>query len=838
MFLKRQYDSSIFDIRLIFSNKRQGARDKGRGARDERRGTRGEGQISPQPSAFNLFKSSPASAQSSSTPPSHTRNGFAQVGQIRNQKSEIRNKISRFISQFPLLTTLLLWTMVYGLWTPSQAQTLTGFVYEQDEKGKKIPLVGANVFWLESQTGTATDTDGKFSLKIPVPHEPLVVSYIGYENDTIHVHGSEPFEVRLMQAQTLSEVEVKGRKEGTIYSTTKTINQITLNEKELQKAACCNLSESFETEGSVDVMYRDGVTGAKEIQMLGLSGTYTQMLRENIPALRGLANAYGMAYIPGTWIQSIQISKGAGSVVNGYESMTGQINIELRKPLCDEPRFFLNVFGNSLGRSEGNLHLSKRFNDKVGSLLLLHGSNVAPKIDFNDDSFLDIPRTTQVNVYNRWETLFSEKVEMQTGFQAVYERRLAGQTFFNPDENIFTQDAYGVLLNTQRYEGFNKLGLLLNRDKKQSIGFIVNGLYHRQDGYYGRNIYDGTQKSFYANIIPQTEIGNEQHLLKTGVSFMYDDYDEVFGNLRMQRTEIVPGAFAEYHFDFKQKVSVLAGFRTDYHNLFGWQHTPRLHFKYNFTENTVFRISGGRGFRVPNVFIENTNILVSSRQLVVVENPQAEISWNAGTGIMHTFKIDGKDLTMGVEYYRTQFINQLIVDLDQHFAHAYIYNLDGKSFSNNIQADIKWEIVERLGLKITYKYNDVKTTYDGRLLPRMMVPRHNGLVNMGYETANEKWLFNATVHIWGKARLAHNNFTETGMEQNIFAPTFATLNAHITKKWKHIDWYVGGENITNYRQKNPIVDARNPFGSNFDAAMVWGPVIGAVVYTGIRWTIQ
>jgi len=717
------------------------------------------------------------------------------------------------------------------------AQHIEGIVFEKDKNDKIIPLVGANIFWLHTTDGVTTDAEGKFHIDRKEGLSQLVVSYVGYDSDTIEVSGNKNLQIQLIPHQ-LNEVVIQGNDESMVHAITKPINQVTLNEKELQKAACCNLSESFETEGSVDVMYRDGVTGAKEIQMLGLSGTYTQMMRENIPTLRGLATSFGLSYVPGTWIESIQISKGAGSVVNGYESMTGQINLEFRKPEEDEPKMFLNLYGNHLGRVEGNMHLSKRFNPKVGSLLLMHGSNVSPKIDFNDDTFLDIPRSTQVNIYNRWETLFSDKFEMQTGFNVLYENRIGGQTNYNPDVSVTLQDAYGVELNTTRIDGFNKMGIIIDPHKSQSIGFIVNGAYHQQTGFYGKRHYSGRQTTFYGNIIPQTQLGNEMHKLKSGLSFLYDDFNETFEGVELKRTEIVPGAFAEYHFNYEDKVSILAGFRTDYHNLFGWQHTPRLHFKYNFTENTVLRISGGRGFRVPNIFAENTNVLVSSRTITIQGKIQPEISWNAGGGLLHNFFIKEKKLMLSAEFYRTQFINQLIVDLDHHTNEAIFYNLNGKSYSNSFQVDASYEIIEGLNVKLSYKLNDVKTTYNGLLLNRLMVPRHNGLFNVGYTTVNEKWLFDFTLHFNGKARLAHNAYTESGQEYSQFSPTFVTLNAQITKKWKKIDWYLGGENLTNYRQKNPIVDAQNPFGPNFDASMIWGPIVGVVVYTGIRLTLN
>lgn len=727
-------------------------------------------------------------------------------------------------------------TVIYLLLVYSyiKAESITGNVFYK-ENNISTPLIGANVFWLNTTIATSTDTNGYFTIDKKENNTLLIVSYIGFNNDTILVKESTKLSIELKAIKSLKEVIINSQQQSSIQSTTKTINQVTLTEKELKKAACCNLSESFETEGSVDVMYSDAITGAKEIQILGLSGTYTQLMRENIPTLRGLATTFGLGYVPGTFMQSIQISKGAGSVVNGYESMTGQINLEYRKPLCDEPKIFLNLYANHLGRAEANLHLSKRFNEKVGGLLMVHGDNVSTKIDLNNDGFLDIPRSTQFNIYNRWETVFSEKVEMQSGVNVLYEDRIGGQTNFNHKKTVLEQNAYGVDIHTRRIDGFNKLGYLYH--DKHSIGFIMNGVYHQQNAFYGKRKYDGKQTTGYLNIISQNEIANKAHTLKSGFSFLYDNYNEQFDSIILKRTELVPGVFSEYHYD-NNRLSLLLGGRLDYHNLFGLQATPRIHFKYSLTENNIFRISGGRGFRVPNVFAENTNILVSSRNINILEKLRPEVSWNIGASFLKKFLIKEQEASFSVEYYRTQFTNQLITDLDQSTTEAYFYNLKGKSYGNNIQADFFVEIIEALTLRINYKFNDVKTTYNGVLLNKLMTAKHSGLLNIAYTTVNEKWVFDFTTQLNGKARLAHNAFTNESEILNRFSPVFVTLNAQITKKWKKIDWYIGGENLTNFKQGNPIVSAQNPFSPSFDASMVWGPIVGVVVYTGIRLTIQ
>jgi outer membrane receptor protein involved in Fe transport len=721
------------------------------------------------------------------------------------------------------------------------AQRVTGFVSEQvPDTDSLAPVAGANVYWSGTTQATVTDTTGRFIIPRSAQSNLLVVSFVGFKNDTIKIGAESELQVVLKSDQTLDEVTVRGGS-GTIDRLSPHQTEI-ITTRTLAKAACCNLSESFETNASISVSYGDAVTGSKQIQMLGLSGTYIQTNVENIPSLRGLASTFGLNFIPGTWIQSIDIGKGAGSVVNGYESMTGQINVELQKPDTDE-KLFLNTYVNSFGRAELNLNLAHQLNKKWSTGLLTHGSTLRNRIDQNDDGFLDLPLYSQVNAINRWKYQ-GEKLMAQFGVKALVEDRMGGQTGFEKEMRGSTQ-AYGFGAKVNRYEFFSKIARLFPEQPYKGLGLIVNASLHDSKSYFGLTNYDGKQKTLYANLIYQSIIGNTNHSYKTGLSYLLDNYDERYKSLNLARNESVPGAFFEYTFNSLDKFVLVAGGRVDFHNLYGTQWTPRLHLKYNLTDQTILRASAGKGFRVANPLAEYYGNLVSSREVAFREQILPEKTWNYGASVTQDFTIGEMKGNLVVDYYRTDFENQLVADLENP-QYIRFYNLEGKAFANSFQAEANLTPIKRFELKLAYRLFDVKQSIRNAadqnvVLPRMMVSRDRVLFNAGYALPYDKWKFDFTVQWNGKKRIPYmGSVPDHHIPDNMnstMAPSFYNFNAQITRTFPKWDIYLGGENLSNFRQKTPIMGADQPFGERFDAGMAWGPVTGRMIYAGLRYKI-
>lgn len=721
------------------------------------------------------------------------------------------------------------------LFSFSAFSQLKGVVYGHKEKSKE-PLFGAKIRSLQTNEGVVTDDHGQFELTLSknLP-DTLIFSAVGYLNDTLIVTKQDRFaliEVNLFSDLLLPEVLFIHRKQGHTIHKLKTLHVEEIGENELRKAACCNLSESFETNVSVDVNMTDAVSGAKKIQMMGLDGVYTQIQLENLPFMRGLESAYGLGSMPGTWIESIQITKGAGSVVNGYESMAGLINLEVKKPETIE-RFYFNMYANRFGRTELNVHGGGKVNERWKSAYFAHASAMQSETDENNDGFRDIPKTQNYAFLNRWR-YDGKRMEAQLGVNGYWEEKLGGQTAFRPREN---SGLYGVHIQTRHIDAFAKTGFFFPKKPYQSIGFLYQAKYQETDALFGLRRFTGRETRGYFNAIYDGIIGNTNHGIKTGVSLVYADLFQQLDSVRLPRVEIVPGAFAEYTYTGLRWTSVL-GLRADYHNLFGFQVLPRIHGKYKITEKIDFRYTGGKGFRVPNVYIDNLSLLATSRTWVVDTKIQPEVSWNMGGSLVWDFRLFEKDWSWVSDYYYTFFENQWIVDRDQSLTAIYFRNWSGQSFSHSVQTELSVKPIKGLELRAAYKYLDVRSFYGGSLQQQVMIPSHRGFFNAGYITRNKRWEFDGTISIYGKSRL-HESLDETGgLKHDHYSAVFALVNAQITHVYKKWDFYIGGENITNYKQQNPIIDAANPFSPQFDATRVWAPIQGVNVYVGVRYKLK
>jgi outer membrane receptor for ferrienterochelin and colicins len=720
------------------------------------------------------------------------------------------------------------------------AQYTSGRIYT-DNGEKKETLPGVIVFWENTSLATTSDTLGVFQIKNPdnFPAK-LIISIIGFTPDTILIKNPSnvPLEITLKNTLTLKEVTVGNKIPSTSYSMFNPINVETINKKELLKAACCNLSESFSTNASVDVMFNDAVSGAKTIQMLGLNGSYTQILSENMPMLRGLSSNYGLNYIPGTWIENIRVTKGAGSVVNGYESISGQINLEFLKPEQQKERLFINTYANHRGRLEANVHYAPKINSKWNTLLFLHSSDLSTKNDMNNDSFLDMPLTRQYNVFNRWNYHNNKNIEAQFGIKALHETRQGGQTNFNINSDKGSLNAYGIGINTNVVEGFSKIGFLFPSTPYKSIGLQTSGKWQQQNMFFGLKEYTGEEKNMYANLIFANIINNTNHKYKIGTSYLYDVFTEKFNDSSFARTESVPGIFTEYTYTHAENFSLVTGIRADAHNLYGMQYTPRLHMRYNPKKLTTLRLSAGRGFRVANIFIDNQSLFASSRKVIINEKFKPEIAWTYGISLTQKFNLFSNKSSINFDFFRTDFQNQIVSDLDKNVNEIWFYNLIEKSFANSFQTD--WDItpIKRLDMKIAYKWYEVKTTYNGMLLDKPYVPKHRILWNISYSTYMDIWKFNFTSNWLGSNRIPNTLMNPAVYQLPQYSKSYFLFNAQVTKKFRRFEAYTGVENILNYTQKNPIIAPNNPFGNNFDASMIYAPIDGRIIYAGIRLSIK
>ena len=730
----------------------------------------------------------------------------------------------------------------------SAQETIKGIVTDE----KKQPLFGVNIAWQNSTSGTKTDENGNFSIEKSAEVSVLEISYEGFESQKIIVSSVENLFIILKEVNNLKEVTISKTKKSTEHSLYKVVNMQTMGQKELLKAACCNLSESFSTNPSIDVNFSDAVTGNRQIKMLGLTSPYILITDENIPSVRGASQAYGLSFVPGTWVESIQITKGAGSVINGYESISGQINYEVLKPATDVP-FFLNLFASQDDRYEINTHFNTKYSDKLSTTLFVHGNTRVGKNDMNHDHFLDNPIGKQVNILNRWQYNDAEKGWVSfLNLRYMNDEKQAGSIHFNPDTDRLTTNAWGSEINTEKIEISNKTGYVFPDMPYQSFGFQNSFQSHKQESYFGLNQYNIHQKSFFSNLLFNSIISNTKNKFTTGINFAFDKYDEVVDlnfSQDFSRIDNSVGAFFEYTFDNLDNFSLVAGARIDQHNRLGTFVTPRLHIRYNPWNQAVIRASVGRGKRAANIFAENQQLFASNRDFSILNSDgklyglNPEIAWNYGVSFIQKFKLLGMSSEVVFDYYVTDFQNQAVVDIDANAQQVLFYNLEGKSFANSFQAEFSIELIKHLNFKSAYKYFDVQTQYSSGQLQKALQAKHRIFGNLSFEThikeKGQQWKFDVTYNWLGEQRLPNTTSNPVGYQLADYAPSFAVMNAQITRTFSStFELYVGGENIGNYKQNNGIVQSENPFGTYFDSSMLYGPVFGQMYYAGLRFKIK
>lgn len=734
-------------------------------------------------------------------------------------------------------------TIISVLFAGTVSAQLRGTVTDADDE----PLAGATIVWAGTTAGTASAADGSFEIARQDGNDRLVVRFIGFEPDTVVVPVSQRTIRVRMTPTRMDEVVVLGRQAGIAKNRYDVINSERISSGELLKAACCNLGESFETNPSVDVSYSDAATGARQIRLLGLSGSYVQMLSENIPNFRGVASPYALGYIPGPFMESISVSKGTSSVKNGYEAITGQIDVEYKKPQSAD-KFSANLFGNSMLRYEANADGTIRIDDRWSTILLGHFEDQIEQHDSDGDGFADQPSVRQVNAMNKW-AYDGDRYKMQAGIRFLDELRESGQVDHSHSD-FSAMPRYRIDLRTDRVELFTKNAYIFDAEHGSNIALMAAASLHSQRGDYGYRSYDVDQRNLYASLMYETQF-SPMHSLSAGLSYNYDSFDQT---LQLQRTadaaatdrfdrEFTAGGYVQYTFNLNDKLIAMAGLRADYSNLFKWFVTPRLHLKYNVNDILHLRLSGGKGFRTAAVLAENSYWLAGSRRILIDGGDPLSASafgrdeaWNYGASAALYIPVSGNSLNVNLEFYETDFLSQLIADTDTDSHTVDFVRFEGRSYSRTYQIDASYPILRGLTLTAAYRRTDVRRRYGESMREVPLTGRYKGMISASYLIPPlGKWQIDVTLQLNGGGRMPDPD--PAAPLWNVRYPSFQQLNAQITRFFRRGSVYIGGENLTGFKQRNAIISADNPWGSDFDAGMVWGPMHGAVFYIGARFNI-
>jgi outer membrane receptor for ferrienterochelin and colicins len=713
--------------------------------------------------------------------------------------------------------------------------TMLGKVVTLDD-GAEIPVMGANIWWEGTSIGTTSGKDGGFAIPIPSDTGILNVAFVGYQSVHQPIQGRTKKipAIVLQEGDMLQEIVLRDPIKSTELSKRSVSLSYTINQGELRKAACCNVAESFETNAAVDVSFSDAITGAKRIEMMGLSGVYAPAQTENIPFARATSSLSGMSLIPGPWAQSIHVSKGVGSVVNGFESISGLLDIELKSPMNDSG-FAVNAFLNSGGRNELNLSHVMRLSPVISGANLIHASSNPVRWNVNGNGFLDMPLGHQLNAMSRWR-LETYSWRAQLALHALRDQRNAGEVAYDfkaPFEEA-SATRWGMEHANERLSGFGKVAYLFGGVRERSLGLILQAVAHQQGGYYGLRTLDVMQRSSHANLIYQD--GNsltDTWILKAGGSWYADSISSQLtqwtDTIKVSRNERIAGAFLEYTWKPSDRINLIFGGRADYSTLFGWFTTPRVHFRWALTDETILRAHVGSGQRTPNPLIENYSGLASSRTFLWEGLLQRERAWNAGLSLQQDFRLNYHPGSFVFDAFYTWFQQQLVVDVDHVDAYSLYFTSGG--YARGLMAQVDYEIRKRWSVRGAYKYLDAKSVYaSSGLRTNPMIPTHRGFLNMNYSTKKE-WDFDATWNLFGQKRLPDSQENPTAYQWEERSPSFSMVHAQIRKSLPSgASIALGVENALNVRQDNPIIDAANPSSEYFDATVVWGPIFGRMAY--------
>ena len=738
-----------------------------------------------------------------------------------------------------LRNTVIVCSLAIGWASTAHAQRmLHGRVFGQGANNEREPLRSATVLWRSTKDGVLTDKDGMFMIKRSSATDTLEIRYAGYQTQLV-VFAGDSVEV-VLRASTNDAITVEADQPTISRAPQKT--EI-ISKKDLTKAACCSLAESFEKNPSVEVSFADAVTGAKQIQLLGLRGLYTQFLIEAVPLVRSLEMPYGLDHVPGPFMESVSISKGASTVTNGYESMTGLINICMHNPRT-APSLFVNVYGSTQARFELNIYGAQQLTDELSTMTLAHGRIYDMAMDNNKDGFADIPTFRQFNLVHRW-WYNNDEIEWQVFLRGILDRHESGQKIvshpgaIHAHEDSANPSTYDILTDIGRADGFVKFGLLNFIDDMEGSGLslVVAGVYHDQTSTFGIRQARGLQRTVNVRGVAALPF-SESVKLVGGFSFLYDDVQESLVSNSFARIERVPGLYAEFTLQPVERVTVLAGLRADAHNMYGTRLVPRAHVKWSVSDYTTLRASAGRGWRVASVVTENLSSYINSRQVNFDQSFQPEDSWNVGASFTSTIEIADRPFTFDVEAYTTTFQNQIVVDLDRSVREVWVTNLYGSSYATNVMAQVLFSPVPRLDVLVAYRWVDVQAPYGGMMQQRAMVSRSRVLSTFSYSTIESEWQADLTIAWNGEGRFPTTVGNPGADKRSTTFPSWWRVSGQLTKRFGAFDIYVGIENATNFIQQNPIIGAEMPFGNTFDASLAWGPLDSRMVYAGMRFTIQ
>ncbi|WP_372636239.1 TonB-dependent receptor plug domain-containing protein [Fodinibius sp.] len=721
----------------------------------------------------------------------------------------------------------------------AQTGTIQGTVSSEGEA-----VAGANVALLETRKGTSTDADGRFLLSTIDPGAyQLVVSAVGFarhqEKITVEKDIPQTLTIRLKpKVEELEQVVVTGTMRET-YVKESPVKVSVINARRLQQGkTSSNIMDLIGSVNGLSTQLNCGVCGTNAIRINGVEGPNTAVLIDGMPLMGALASVYGLNGISPSIIDRVEVIKGPQSTLYGTQALGGVVNIITKNP-ANTPSFTADMYGKST--REGNLNLagspqSGRFKGFVSGDIL----RMQHYFDENNDGFNDVPKRSRVALFGKGIVTGKRGDQLWSIATKLYDEKRTGGVRAYTGDLRGSGEVYGESIYTRRAELLTELR---PRGLNQQLRISGALTYHDQDSYYGTEHYDARQGIIYGQATWDQQLTGAWQLL-AGATVRYQTYhDNTPATSGNPDRRFIPGIFAQSELSLGD-VTLLGGLRFDHHAEHGLITAPRLSAKYRPSERTTVRISGGTGFRVVNVFTEDHAALTGSREVVFTEDLEPERSRSITASVEHIIYFGSNPMTVGMDGFYTRFSNKIIPDYDRDPNLIVYENLDGHSVTRGASISIEQNFTS---IPLTYNAGftlmDVFTNENNERRALTYAPGYTGTLGLTYRF---RWglSLDYTANLVGPKRMPDNYVEDFGRDR--WSPAHATHDLKLTKEFTDVnssrgvgfEAYFSAENLFDYTQGSPLVDAASPFSPDFDTIYTWGPVVGRTLGLGVRLNLR
>jgi outer membrane receptor for ferrienterochelin and colicins len=720
-------------------------------------------------------------------------------------------------------------------------------------KGEPVPF--ANVLIEGTTTGTSTTEDGNFVLERPAGKFTLVISGIGYKTLRKEITATTT-SVQLELTEDVAELEAVVVT-GTMKEVTKMNSPIPVEvfaPSFFLKNPTPNIFEALSLVNGVQPQINCNVCNTGDIHINGLEGPYTMILIDGMPIVSSLATVYGLSGIPNSLVKRMEIVKGPASTLYGSEAVGGVINIITKEP-GSVPKFKVDAFGTSVG--EYNLDVASGLKVKKASTLFgVNYFNYNQKRDINNDNFTDVTLQNRISLFNKWSFYRPSGKNFSLAGRYVNENRWGGELQWT-DQHRGSDQIYGESIYTNRAELIGNYQL--NTKTPAYIDYSYN--YHLQDSYYGVVKYYAKQHVAFTQLRVNKNFGRHDLLAGIPMRFIhYDDNTVGTANAGVNQPDVtfLPGIFVQDEIEVTSRFTTLAGLRYDRHNVHGNIFTPRLSFKFSPNASNTFRLTGGSGYRVVNLFTEDHAALTGSREVEIRNDLKPEQSWNVNLNYARNIILNEGFVNFDASLFYTYFTNKIVGDFLTDADKIIYDNLNGYAISRGLTVNTDMAFANGLKIISGVTWMDVyqiQNEVSELKIPQLQAPKFSGTFTVSYTTPKLGITYDLTGRVYGPMHLpvVENDFRAA------MSPWFGLLNVQVSKAFNNVEVYAGVKNLLNFIPKNPLLhpddpldraggkyfDANgaprpdtNPNGYTFDTTYNYAQLQGAKMQVGIRWTID